>query len=87
MPSQGKSGATAAAPRTTGGSAELHRLRNGESTLDEYLDFRADESVKSLEGLVPADKLRMIRDVNRELLATDPVLIAQLTRLTAGAKG
>jgi hypothetical protein len=80
MPAQGKS---ATAERSqSGGSAALDRLRRGEITLDAYLDFRADESVKALEGSLPADRLRMIRDTMREQLATDPVLLAMIRGVT-----
>jgi hypothetical protein len=82
MPPAGKLDAAAANRRASGGSDELNRLRRGEITLDDYLDFRADESVRILAGRVPAERLRMIRDMNRALLAEDPVLVAQIERLT-----
>lgn len=57
-------------------------MRRGEITLDAYLDFRADESVKALAASLPADRLRMIRDTMREQLATDPVLLAMIRGIT-----
>ena len=80
MPAQGKS---AALDRSkSGGTEELERLRRGEISLDAYLDFRADESVKALAGSLPADRLRMIRDTLREQLATDPVLLSMIRGVT-----
>jgi hypothetical protein len=82
MPTQGRPQAGAAARRTGGGSAPLEQLRRGEITLDAYLDFRADESVKHLTKRVPASRLRMLRDTARELLASDPVLLRMLRNIT-----
>ena len=82
MPIDGKSQMSAAVRRTTGGSEALERLRRGEITLDDYLDFRADESVKTLKGVVSDAKLRILRDTNRELIETDPVLVAMIRRIT-----
>ncbi len=82
MSAQGSSGALDRAGN--GGSAALERLRRGEITLDAYLDFRADESVKALSGSIPEERLEMIRLAMREQLATDPVLLAMVEAVTGG---
>jgi hypothetical protein len=74
--------------RTSSGASEaLERLRSGDITLDAYLDFRADEGVKEIAALFPAEQVRRIREVLREQLATDPTLLATLARLTSPEAG
>jgi hypothetical protein len=63
-------------------SAALAELRRGELTLDAYLDFRADESVRGLRGRISAEKLELVRGEVREQLAADPVLAEIVKRVT-----
>jgi len=81
---QGSSGA--AARVLASGSEALGRLRRGEITLDAYLDFRADEAVRDLVGVVSAERVRTIRDALREQLATDPVLTAMVEHVARTAR-
>jgi hypothetical protein len=60
----------------------LRKLRHGELTLDAYLDFRADESVRGMRGQVSEARLRMVREVMREQLENDPVLLEMLKEIT-----
>jgi len=82
MPSEGKSSSGRLARKANDGSEALGRLRRGEMTLDAYLDLRADESVRPLIGLVEPTRLRVIRDVLREELTMDPVLVEMVRGAT-----
>jgi hypothetical protein len=77
------SGSTAPARKHSEGSEALVRLRRGEVTLDAYLDFRVEESLKALRGLVPPAALEIARETLRAELVADPVLVELLKRLTA----
>jgi len=63
-------------------SEALQRLRRGEITLDEYMDYQADVAVAHLTGLVDSSSLQGIRLMIREQMKTDPVLVEQLRRAT-----
>jgi hypothetical protein len=82
MPTQRGPNERTAARKTSGGSAPLDQLRRREITLDAYLDFRADESVKHLSAKLPALRVRMLRDTARQLLSSDPVLLRMLKGIT-----
>lgn len=82
MRTHGRFKTGAAATAAGGGSAPLEQLRRGEVTLDAYLDFRADESVKYLAKTLPAAHVRLLRDAAREMLSSDPVLIRMLRGVT-----
>jgi hypothetical protein len=68
--------------RSPRGSDALQQLRRGELTLDDYLDFRADEAVKDLALVLPKHRVDVIRAAMREQLATDPVLLRMVSHLT-----
>jgi hypothetical protein len=87
MPTQGRPNAGTAVRKTAGGSAPLDQLRRREITLDAYLDFRADESVKHLTQKLPASRVRMLRETARELLSSDPVLLRMLKGITGAEPG
>jgi hypothetical protein len=74
--------ASASEQRSPRGSDALQKLRRGELTLEEYLDFRADEAVKDLALALPKRRVEMIRATVREQLATDPVLLEMVSHLT-----
>jgi len=76
----------AAAPAASAEGVEataLERLRSGDLTLDAYLDAKAAEATRHLEGVAPA-VLQAIRDTLREQLASDPGL-ADLVRTVRGS--
>ena len=64
------------------GSDELGRLQRGELSLDDYLDSRSAEAVRHLEGKLPAEQLEFVQQTLREQLATDPVLVELVRRVT-----
>lgn len=87
MPSSRDAGAGAHARKRSEGSDALGRLQRGEMTLEEYLDFRADESVRGLRGRVSAERLALVRDEIREQLSDDPVLLEMVRQVTTAAPG
>jgi len=79
-----KSGAAAVATgKQARVSAALIKLKSGEMTLDEYLDDRADHAVAHLKTLVNGEQLQVVRQVVRDQLTTDPVLV-EMVRQTTG---
>jgi hypothetical protein len=64
-------------------SGPLGALERGEIGFDAYLDQRAAEAVRPLEGKLSADELEFVRSALREQLETDPVLV-ELVRRTTG---
>ena len=64
----------------TGGSEALERLRDGEISVDEYLDVRASDAVQHLVGQLPPDQVDFVRRALREQLQTDPVLVELVQR-------
>lgn len=74
-------------PHESKPSDALAQLKAGEITLDAYLDAKADKAVLHLQGLVPAGRLRMIRELLREQLETDPVCVRLVQRVTGQAPG
>jgi hypothetical protein len=65
------------------GSGPLGALERGEIDLDTYLDQRAAEAVRPLEGKLGAEELEFVRSALRQQLETDPVLV-ELVRRTTG---
>jgi hypothetical protein len=63
----------------------VSRLQAGQLTKDEYLDLRAAQAVRHLEGQLPTEKIDVIRAALREQLNTDPLLIAMVRRATSTA--
>jgi hypothetical protein len=63
-------------------SAELVRLQRGELSLDEYLETRVEEALDLVRGRVSAERLEMIREVVRDAMAHDPVVLECVRRLT-----
>ena len=78
--SPGKQAAARAARKPV--SEALARLRRGEMTLDEYLDFRAARAVEHLKDRVSAEQLAIVQETIKESLTNDPVLSEQLRRVT-----
>jgi hypothetical protein len=65
-------------------SEALRKLKSGEFSLDDYLDYRADEAVLHLQrtGFLKPDQVEFIREMLREQLTTDPVLVELVRRAT-----
>jgi hypothetical protein len=77
-----RDGGAARHPDAEAGSEALRRLKSGESTLDDYLDHRADLGVAHLRGMLNAEQLRAVRETIREQLVTDPVIADLIASLT-----
>ena len=60
----------------------LHKLRSGELSLDEYLDERVEQAVAHLAGRVDSARLEQIRELLREEVRTDPVLVEMVRQAT-----
>ena len=75
------------APKTAPVSAPmsdlLQRVRAGQATLDEYLDYRADQAVAHLRKTLSAQQLELVRATIRHQLENDPVVI-ELVRCATG---
>ncbi|MFZ5895562.1 MAG: hypothetical protein ACOY0T_31180 [Myxococcota bacterium] len=67
-------------------SPELVKLRNGELTMDCYLDHQADDAVAHLSGALNAEQLQAVRGVIRSQLEADPVLMERVRRLVDDEK-
>ena len=87
MSSSGNAAAGERARKRSEGSDALAQLKRGEITLEAYLDFRADESIRGLRGRVALERLRLVREEVREQLAQDPVLMEMVRQLAAGLPG
>jgi hypothetical protein len=66
-------------------SEPLRQLQHAEITVDQYLDYHAERAVEHLHGLISADQLEFIREMLREELTTDPILVELVRRVTAPA--
>jgi hypothetical protein len=62
-------------------SEELQRLRCGELTANEYLQFRIEQATLHLRGRVSNRRLERIRRLVVEACANDPVLQVMKARL------
>lgn len=76
------SGSTTSPATGRAASEQLERLRRGEITLDEYLDFRADEGVRHLKGLISDEQLELVRETIRDHAEMDPVFVELIRRAT-----
>jgi hypothetical protein len=63
-------------------SEMLDKLQRREITLDQYLDYCAEEAVAHLKGLVDPERLECIQSTIRDQLTTDPVLIRYVEQAT-----
>ncbi|HVH48129.1 MAG TPA: hypothetical protein VM925_37605 [Labilithrix sp.] len=69
-------------PQALDATSPLARLRAGEIGADAYLDLKAEDATKGLEGLSPAE-LDDIKKVLRDQMTTDPELV-DLVRMITG---
>jgi hypothetical protein len=83
MSSDPQGAAAAGAARST--SDALRQLKEGEISLDQYLDYCADTGIADLKrtGLVKPEQLEFLRQLLRDQLTRDPVLV-ELVRRTTG---
>jgi hypothetical protein len=75
-------GATAVSP-----SGPLTRLEKGEISVDQYLDARVEEALAPLVERLAPGQLDFVRSSLRAELATDPVLVELVQRVTGAAPG
>ncbi len=73
---------TAAQLGPSPGSAELQKLKNGELTLDEYVELRLERALARLSGFVSDEQREVLRQTIREQFSTDPVLQEYVRRAT-----
>ena len=64
-------------------SQALARFRQGELSLEEYLETRVDAAVEHLRGRISSEHLDKVRSVVRESLSSDPVVVEYVRLLTA----
>jgi hypothetical protein len=85
----GASKADSAAPKLdpSGGSDALRKLRNGEITLEDYLDVTSDLAVDHLRGKLSEERLKLVRETVRAELATDPALAEMIAAATGVRPG
>lgn len=62
-------------------SDELQRLRDGQLSLDEYLELQVDRAASHLQGQVSSQRLELIKGVLREQISTSPALVELLHRM------
>jgi hypothetical protein len=74
--------AASAKPSGAPGSEELQKLRRGEMTFEEYLDYRAARAVDYLRSTVSEEQLELVRETVRAQLESDPNLAALIRRVT-----
>lgn len=74
--------ATAVSP-----SGPLTRLESGEISVDQYLDARVEDALAPLAARLAPEQLDFVRSSLRAELATDPVLVELLRRVTGVAPG
>lgn len=60
----------------------LQQLQRGEITLDEFLDRRVELALAHIRGRVSEERLVMLREVMREHVRTDPVVVELVRRAT-----
>jgi hypothetical protein len=60
----------------------LCRLQRHEVSLGQYLDYCAEQAVAHLEGLVDSERLQFIKEMIRDQMTTDPVIIRYVEQAT-----
>lgn len=65
---------SAKGPEQVAGPGPAERVRSGELSLEGYLDLRAEEATRHLEGKLGASDLNAIRSVLKDQLRNDPAL-------------
>ena len=80
-PSGTASSGVAASGAAAAASSELDRVASGELSVEQYLDARVERATSHLVGALPAEQLQDLKEVLREQLATDPVLVHLVSRV------
>lgn len=60
----------------------LEKLQRGEMSLDEYLDEQVEAALAMVKGRISGERLDLVREVIRESLRTDPVMVELVHRAT-----
>ena len=63
-------------------SEDLQRLRRNEISLDEYLDARVEQALSAWVGKVRPDRLEFVRQMLRDQMRSDPLLIEYIREAT-----
>lgn len=63
-------------------SGPLARLEKGEISVEQYLDARVEDAVAPLASRLAPEQLEFVKSSLRAELATDPVLVELLQRVT-----
>jgi len=63
-------------------SPALEKVRRGESTVEAYVEDRAQQAMARLDPRLGDEEREQVRQVLREHVLTDPVLRQQLEELT-----
>jgi hypothetical protein len=75
------------ASASTGKAADFERLQQGEISREEYLSARVQQAVSHLEGVVPVERLELIKaQLLEQMQGNDPVLNELLKRATGHAE-
>lgn len=78
-------GTGVASATSTTGLSPAEQVRRGDLSLDQYLDLRAQEATRHLEGRLGAADLQRIQQTLRDQLRTDPAL-QELVRAATGQR-
>jgi len=68
-------------------SGPLARLEKGEISVDQYLDARVEDALAPLVERLAPEQLDFVRSSLRAELATDPVLVELVGRVTGAVPG
>ena len=63
-------------------SEMLCRFERHEITLGQYLDHCAEEAVAHLKGVVEPERLQFIKEMIRDQMTTDPVMVRYVEQTT-----
>jgi hypothetical protein len=64
------------------GSEALGQLQRGEITVEEYLEGRLEQAVSPLAQQLSGEQLQFVREMLRDQLTHDPVLVELVRRTT-----
>jgi len=63
-------------------SEMLCQLQRREISLGQYLDYCAEQAVAHLQGLVDSERLQFIKEMIRDQMTTDPVMVRYIEQTT-----
>ncbi len=79
--------AAPSSPPKASPSADLLSLERGEIDRATYLERCVEAAVRGLSRALSTQELELVREVLREQMATDPVILSTLERLTGRNDG